>query len=170
MEWRLRLAAPRLRGKSCGFARSVPQPGRAKLIIGAVQDAPVGPDRRVRTKPSIFVSWTPIQTNLVTTGAWFAVSDPQTGSFPHRFYRARIFSGTLPSPAIRLAGYYPGLATNGFGFNLAGVAGQTLIVESSTNLSVWSALATNLLNSGQVYFADPSATNAPWRFYRLRRQ
>jgi hypothetical protein len=115
-----------------------------------------------------FVLWTPIQTNLVTASGLFAFVDPQSSLFPHRFYRARIYAGILPAPAIRTAGGYLGFTTNGFGLNLAGVAGQTLIIESSTNLSSWTALATNTLESELLYFTDFGATNSPCRFYCLR--
>jgi hypothetical protein len=94
--------------------------------------------------------------------------DPQAGLFPHRFYRARIFNGVLPVPAILASGINFGYTANGFGFDLAGVAGQTAVIECSTNLSVWTALATNTLESGLVNFTDPAATNSPCRFYRLR--
>jgi hypothetical protein len=115
-----------------------------------------------------FIQWTPIQTNLVTDSGLFAVVDPQSSLFPHRFYRARIFNGVLPVPAILVGGSNFGYTTNGFGFDLAGVAGQTVVIEGSTNLSVWTALATNTLESGLYYFTDPLATNSPCRFYRLR--
>jgi uncharacterized delta-60 repeat protein len=115
-----------------------------------------------------FVQWTPIQTNLVTESGRFAVADPQSGLFPHRFYRARIFDAVLPAPAILFAGSAFGYSADGFGFDLAGTPGQTLVVECSTNLFVWEALATNTLESASRYFGDPGATNRPCRFYRLR--
>ncbi len=115
-----------------------------------------------------FIQWVPIQTNLVTDIRMFPVMDPQAVRFPHRFYRARIFTGTLPAPALHATGGYVGFTTNGFGLNLAGVPGQTLILESSTNLSVWTALATNTLDSGLQQYIDWDASHLPWRFYRLR--
>ena len=115
-----------------------------------------------------FVQWTPIQTNLVTASGLFPFVDPQSRLFPHRFYRARIYDGTLPAPVLGTAGGYANFATHGFGLNLTGVPGQTLILESSTNLSVWTALATNTLDSGLRQYIDWDATNSPARFYRLR--
>ncbi len=113
-----------------------------------------------------FVVWTPIQTNLVAASGMFSFVDPQSGLFPHRFYRARIYSGILPAPVFGANGM--GFMTNGFGFNLAGVAGQTLVIECSTNLSIWTALATNTFESGVFYFTDAGATNSSCRFYRAR--
>ena len=63
-----------------------------------------------------------------------------------------------------------GLRTNGFGFNLAGVAGQNVVVESSTDLVNWTALSTNTLGNGPLYFSDPASGNFPQRFYRARLQ
>jgi hypothetical protein len=57
-----------------------------------------------------------------------------------------------------------------FGFNLAGLAGQTVVTESSTNLVNWFALATNTLSAALLYFSDPGSTNSPVRFYRARLQ
>ena len=63
-----------------------------------------------------------------------------------------------------------GFHTNRFGFNLAGVAGQNVVVECSTNLVIWTGLATNTLGSGPLYFSDPAPGNFPQRFYRARLQ
>ena len=117
-----------------------------------------------------FVWWTPIQTNLVTVSGLFQVTDPQSSGFPYRFYRARIYTGILPAPAMLAGGRNIGFTANGFGFDLTGVIGQTLIIECSTNLSAWTALATNTLESELLYFTDWGATNSSCRFYRLRLQ
>ena len=45
-----------------------------------------------------------------------------------------------------------------------------MVIEASTNLVSWSALATNTLGDGPLYFSDPGTTNFPWRFYRARLQ
>ena len=90
--------------------------------------------------------------------------------FPRRFYRAALFQGVLPPPALLAADGAIGFRTNGFGFNLAGVAGQNVVVECSTNLVNWTALATNTLGAGPLYFSDPASGNFPQRFYRARLQ
>ena len=60
--------------------------------------------------------------------------------------------------------------TNHFGFTIAWASGQVVVVEACTNLAhpVWSALQTNVLTAGSLYFSDPQWTNYPSRFYRLR--
>ncbi|PWU08561.1 MAG: hypothetical protein C5B50_29385 [Verrucomicrobia bacterium] len=124
---------------------------------------------------SNFVNWVPVQTNLLMSGTivppanagLFNFTDPQAALYPHRFYRARLYQGPLPAP-----GFGGGLSfqSNHFGFNLTGVAGQTAIVETSTNLQTWTVLATNLLTTASLYFTDPGPLNSPQRFYRLRLQ
>ncbi len=51
--------------------------------------------------------------------------------------------------------------------NLSGDAGSTYIIEGSTNLASWVALATNVNTNGVLLFTDPR-TNNPNGFYRLR--
>jgi uncharacterized repeat protein (TIGR03803 family) len=57
--------------------------------------------------------------------------------------------------------------SNGFGFNLSGMAGQTVVIEASTNLTSWTPLLTNSLLTGW-YFNDCDSTNFAQRFYRVR--
>jgi hypothetical protein len=61
-----------------------------------------------------------------------------------------------------------GFGTNGFGFDLSGVAGQAVAVDCSSNLLNWLPLQTNTLGSGPFYFSDPAAKAEPRRFYRAR--
>ncbi len=61
-----------------------------------------------------------------------------------------------------------GFQTNHFGFNVAGVAGQTIVIEASMNLVNWSPVATNLVTGSPFYFYDPDSTNLPACFYRAR--
>jgi hypothetical protein len=55
-----------------------------------------------------------------------------------------------------------------FGFDVSGAAGQTLVIQASTNLLDWAPLQTNLLDSALWYFSDTSAGNFPRRFYRAQ--
>jgi uncharacterized delta-60 repeat protein len=112
--------------------------------------------------------WIAIQTNVVTSSGLIFFTDPESSSLPRRYYRARYYDGSLPPPAIGTAGGAFGFQTNGFGFNLSGVAGQTVVIECSTNLVNWTALATNFLGTGPLYFSDSGCTNFPMRFYRAR--
>ena len=60
----------------------------------------------------------------------------------------------------------PGFGSGQFGFNLAGLIGQRVTVEGSTDLTHWLPLATNTLTTTPFFFSDPSATNFPARYYR----
>jgi hypothetical protein len=69
--------------------------------------------------------------------------------------------GSAPTPAV-LAGLR---CTNGspFQFSIFGTPSLTYVVEASTNLVEWSALATN---TPPFVFVDQTNTNCPQRFYR----
>jgi sugar lactone lactonase YvrE len=77
---------------------------------------------------------------------------------------------TIPPPQIIAGGTNFGFTTNGsgFGFNLSGTVGQTVVVDGSTNLLNWTPLFTNTVGTNSVYFFDPTSTNFPGRFYRAR--
>jgi len=55
-----------------------------------------------------------------------------------------------------------------FAFTISGSVGQSIIVESSTNLRQWVSLQTNTLSDFRQDFADPGNTGNPSRYYRLR--
>ncbi len=115
-----------------------------------------------------FVTWIPVQTNLVTDLAQFVFRDSQTGAHPHRFYRARVHDGLLPPPAIRTGAGSLAFQSTGFGFAWSAIPGQTVVIEASTNLFDWQPLQTNQVGTGPLSFTDPGATNISARFYRLR--
>ena len=62
------------------------------------------------------------------------------------------------------------MQANCFGFNITGPTNLVIVVESTTNLvnSPWAPVTTNTLIDGSSYFSDPTWTNSPARFYRLR--
>ena len=63
----------------------------------------------------------------------------------------------------------PTFQTNGaFSFLTTGPAGQTNVIEASTNLQTWVPLVTN--GTGVLPFMDNDASNHPMRFYRTRQQ
>ena len=63
-----------------------------------------------------------------------------------------------------------GLQAGQFGFDLAGVAGQTFVLEASTNLADWTVLATNSFGASPLHFGDTNAPHFPRRFYRAHLQ
>jgi len=112
------------------------------------------------------VQWSPIFTNLIGAAGLFLFQDLHAGLYPRRFYRARFHNGALPSPS-----FLPQTAAilNGhFTVPLGGIAGQTAVLESSTNLIYWTPLLTNAFGLTPFIFSDPVATNLPQQFYRVR--
>jgi len=53
---------------------------------------------------------------------------------------------------------------------LNGTAGQILVLQSSTNLSVaqWTSRITNTIFGGGINFTDTATTNYPDQFYRAK--
>jgi len=68
-------------------------------------------------------------------------------------------------PQLRLDS--PQLLTGGrFAFQIVGNAPHGVVVQSSTNLLNWAALATNSLAAGQWWYTNSSAGTSPRSFYR----
>jgi hypothetical protein len=61
-----------------------------------------------------------------------------------------------------------GITSNQFGFTISWATNVSVVVEGSTNLVNWDAVATNALSSGTNYFSDATWINYPQRFYRVR--
>lgn len=60
----------------------------------------------------------------------------------------------------------PRVASGGFQLALSGIAGQTFVVQASTNLVNWTPISTNVLTSTQLNWVDPAASAFTSRFYR----
>jgi hypothetical protein len=76
----------------------------------------------------------------------------------------------LWNPQIQLGDGGFGVRIEGFSFNITGTPNIPFVVEASTNLTTgfWVPPQTLTLTTGLVSFRDPSWTNYPTRFYRLR--
>jgi len=60
-----------------------------------------------------------------------------------------------------------GFLSNGhFQMRLSGVAGRTHMVEASSDLEVWTPIATNNVSTDTFIVVDPQSSNFPQRFYR----
>jgi uncharacterized delta-60 repeat protein len=72
----------------------------------------------------------------------------------------------------RISSSAPSLAAHddGFGFNFTGIAGSFVVIEGSADLENWIPVRTNFLNTSVGTFRDPTVTNTPTRYYRLRVQ
>ncbi len=109
---------------------------------------------------------------VTNAGNYTVVISSPYGSITSSVASITIASPNTP-PQIFASGTNFGFTTNlanqsGFGFNLNGVAGQTIVVDGSTDLVNWTPLVTNVVGGTPIYFFDPASTNFPGRFYRAR--
>jgi len=74
----------------------------------------------------------------------------------------------LGAPAPQIGAGTAGVKPGGYGFTIAGVVNQTIMVEDSTNLVNWQPICTNTLSALSTNFVDPQWLNYSHRFYRLR--
>jgi hypothetical protein len=76
----------------------------------------------------------------------------------------------LPYPLILNSSPDFGVKAGGFSFIISWATNVPVAVEACTNLSnpVWQPVQTNTLTGGYFYFSDPTWTNYPGRFYRVR--
>jgi uncharacterized delta-60 repeat protein len=122
--------------------------------------------------------WTPLGAGTRIAGGWQLgpVRLPVGGAIRARGYVTGGGNGSCwfvesllsTLPRIIVDDGHFGFGTNGFGFNLLGTSGQTVVVEGSTNLVDWLPLQTNTLGNSSAYFSDPVARGASERFYRAR--
>ena len=73
-------------------------------------------------------------------------------------------------PRLRTEDENFGFTPNGFGFNIDWAPQQTIIVEACDDLSApdWQPRATNTLGNNLFYYCDPTSTNVPTRYYRVK--
>jgi hypothetical protein len=73
-----------------------------------------------------------------------------------------------PQPQILGSGL--GVQGNQFGFTISWATNLSVVVQAATNLSnpIWIPVATNTLVNGTNAFTDPTWTNYPQRFYRVK--
>jgi hypothetical protein len=128
-------------------------------------------------------NWTSVGFGSRVSGGWqlTGVHPPATGLVRAR---GRVNGGAylsgsswLVESVVRIGSAIPlsivvndrslGFASNHFGFNITGTAGQSIIVEASPDLANWIPVATNLLSTAPLYFSDQTPKSGQ-RFYRAR--
>jgi len=134
-----------------------------------------------RNQWSAALEQTPLATNLplTTTGAeltlgdvdavWVLGEPPMAGDNYMVFDNYQVRVAELPPPAppsLRPGSYSP---TSGFVLQAIAQPGQTLVLETSSNLKLWTPLRTNTVDaSGHLDLWDATAAGQPLRFYRTR--
>jgi len=83
------------------------------------------------------------------------------------------FAGVVSTPAAlsvmsSSGAGAPGITSNHFGFVLSSPTGSVLVVESSTNLSNWDPVLTNVFVTNTFQFFDPASATSQKVFYRVR--
>jgi streptogramin lyase len=167
-----------------GTRNTCPDAPTIDLAVG-----PVGQLRQLDTSPKTAVAW---QWRLIRDPAASSASlsaanvrDPTftpdvadlyvfrleaTNAAGALCIRTLAFTAAPGPPTILLNDGSFGVRSNHFGFNLRAAAGQIVVVETSTDLVNWTALATNAVGASPFYFSDPAPPNSPCRFYRARGQ
>lgn len=126
----------------------------------------LGPATRVAAGWQVTGVSLPTNTLIRARGA---VSSGQ-GNGSGGFVESSIAIDPLSPPRIMSTDGSLGFGVNGFGFRLAGLLGQTVVIECSSNLLDWSPLATNAVTISPCSFSDTSGLDSAARFYRVRLQ
>jgi hypothetical protein len=76
----------------------------------------------------------------------------------------------LWNPQFQIGDSTFGVQNNQFGFTVTGTTNIPIVLEATTALAspLWATLQTCTLTNGSIYFTDPTWTNYPSRFYRIR--
>jgi uncharacterized delta-60 repeat protein len=89
-----------------------------------------------------------------------------TGAFGLYRLLGALPSTTVPGPTFS-AGTAVRLPDGKFSFSTCAQAGQTIVIEASTNLVNWVPVATNAVAGDCILFTDSEAPLIPNRFYRV---
>ncbi|MGA2245794.1 MAG: PA14 domain-containing protein [Verrucomicrobiota bacterium] len=113
---------------------------------------------------------------------------PTTNSFPYSG-EFDLFTNATVSASAAEAGFYNSVAVNAsflvqplyftsvnflpdeqLQLDFTAVAGGNYVLEATTNFITWTLISTNAALTSQLFLIDPSATNYPYRFYRVLQQ
>jgi hypothetical protein len=109
-------------------------------------------------------TWLPVQTNVVNGTTNVVFFDPDVRRNEQCYYRTRLVARQVPAPVIGAAA----LVSNRFSFGVYGTAGESLVVQTSTNLTFWTPLVTNILSRDTFLFTDGVPLAPGMRFYRAQ--
>jgi len=99
-------------------------------------------------------------------GGYTVVVSNSWGSATSAVVTLTIFNPTITLSVPPGAGMTP----NGFILQIAAPVGVTYLILASSDLQVWTPIATNVAATGTVVFTDPAVANYPNRYYRAAAQ
>lgn len=109
------------------------------------------------------LDWVNIATNFATLD-YVAATDEDAPNFPMRFYRAALVGSAS-------GGQISGLSLQSGGnlltFGYATTAGRTYVLQSSTNLTSWTAMTTNVASGSLLNFTNLISPTLPQQFFRV---
>ncbi len=103
-----------------------------------------------------FINWVNLGTNIAAQN-FVTLVDADAAKMPSRFYRA------VPQLGIGITQVKNGTA----GLKITGGYGTTFMIQTSTNLSTWQNLTTNIIGLGALIWSDATAGKSPRKFYRI---
>ncbi|MEY4384892.1 MAG: hypothetical protein RLY20_175 [Verrucomicrobiota bacterium] len=107
--------------------------------------------------------------NLGTLSAVWQVDTPGSpGDNYMLFDNLRVISSPLVPPNPTLTLLKAGGTNAAAAARVSGSDGYKFALESTTNLTSWQPISTNLISSGIANYTDAGATNKPARYYRAR--
>jgi hypothetical protein len=115
---------------------------------------------------NVFFNSTNLALNPLTTppGTYSLFARISDGTHTRYLYAPETLTvGSSRRAPVLLA---PGVQNNQFRFTISGYPGQIVVVQASTNLVQWTALATNTLVGTAFDFMDDAGAGLPQRYYR----
>jgi pectate lyase len=140
----------------------------ANFIVVASGSAPLG--YRWFFNTNTFISGATNSTlslaNVQNTNAgnYFVVITNSAGSVTSSVAVLTISTGTVLPPQVSSVVFNAGV----FGFSVNGAAGQSYLVQASTNLVNWTTIFTTNPASLPFVWSDAATSNFPRRFYRIQ--
>jgi uncharacterized delta-60 repeat protein len=108
--------------------------------------------------------WLPTNAVIRTRG-FVAAGQSEASSW---YLESALTLNSKSAPRIISDNQQFGFSSNRFGFDVGALQGQIVVVEGSTNLQDWIALATNPVGSTPPHFSDANTGSFSVRFYRVR--